>query len=79
MGIQLDLKDISGDDTLRQELIEKGGKQQVPFLVDHERGISMYESADIVEYIKENYNNRESGRFSGLTVHRGNDTCDGCE
>lgn len=33
-------------------LIKLGGKRQVPFLVDKERNIQMYESSDIIEYIK---------------------------
>lgn len=32
-------------------LIELGGEQQVPFLVDKERDIKMYESDDIIEYV----------------------------
>lgn len=39
------------------ELIQKGGKRIVPFLVDEERGVEMYESADIVNYLEENYCN----------------------
>ena len=33
-------------------LIKLGGKRQVPFLVDKERGIQLYESSDIIEYIQ---------------------------
>ncbi len=33
-------------------LIQMGGKRQVPFLVDKDRNIQMYESNDIIEYIK---------------------------
>ena len=33
-------------------LIQLGGKRQVPFLVDKERNIQMYESSDIIEYLK---------------------------
>ena len=29
-----------------------GGKRQVPFLVDTDRNIQMYESDDIIEYLK---------------------------
>jgi glutathione S-transferase len=36
-----------------KELMDKGGKLQVPFLVDEERGVSMYESDDIIEYLFE--------------------------
>ena len=34
------------------ELMELGGKQQVPFLVDEEQGIFMYESDDIITYVR---------------------------
>ena len=33
-------------------LIRMGGKRQVPFLVDDSRNIQMYESNDIIEYLK---------------------------
>ena len=33
-------------------LIRMGGKRQVPFLVDDSRNIQMYESSDIIEYLK---------------------------
>ena len=33
-------------------LIQIGGKRQVPFLVDNDRNIQMYESKDIIEYLK---------------------------
>lgn len=33
-------------------LIKLGGKRQVPFLVDNDRNIQMYESDDIIEYLK---------------------------
>ncbi len=34
------------------KLVELGGKQQVPFLVDEEEGIFMYESDDIISYAR---------------------------
>lgn len=37
------------------ELVELGGSDQIPFLVDHNRGVMMYESEDIVAYLKEQY------------------------
>lgn len=37
---------------LKEELIRLGGKGQVPFLVDPERKTQMYESGDIIAYIK---------------------------
>lgn len=35
-----------------ESLINIGGKRQVPFLVDHDRNLQMYESNDIIEYVK---------------------------
>ena len=35
-----------------EALIKMGGKRQVPFLIDKDRNIQMYESSDIIEYLK---------------------------
>ena len=32
-----------------------GGEDQIPYLVDTERGVTMYESDDIVEYLDKHY------------------------
>ncbi|WP_435197669.1 glutathione S-transferase N-terminal domain-containing protein [Natronomonas sp. EA1] len=37
------------------ELLALGGEDQIPFLVDHQRQETMYESDDIVEYLEEHY------------------------
>ncbi len=34
------------------KLVKKGGKQQVPFLVDTDNNKFMYESDDIIKYVK---------------------------
>jgi len=34
------------------ELIARGGKRQTPYLVDTKTGVEMYESADIIAYLK---------------------------
>ena len=34
------------------ELLALGGEDQIPFLVDHQREETMYESDDIAEYLK---------------------------
>ena len=54
LGVELELKDISEDESAADELVEKGGKRQVPFLVDSQTGESMYESSDIIDYMREN-------------------------
>ena len=39
----------------RKILMKLGGKEQFPFLVDTDRGEMMYESEDIIEYVKKHY------------------------
>ena len=42
----------TAEKTAEEALIKIGGKRQVPFLVDRDRNVQMYESDDIIEYIK---------------------------
>lgn len=81
LNINFSLKDISDDETALAELMEKGGKQQVPFLVDTEKNISMYESSDIIEYIREHYagSAREASAAPRPRVHVGGSVCESCE
>ncbi len=52
-NIKLNLKNVFEKAEYRQELISKGGKSQVPALeID---GKIMYESNDIIQWLKENY------------------------
>lgn len=51
----LTLIDVSADMDKRDELIAKGGKKQVPYLDDTDRGVAMYESLDIIEYLATHY------------------------
>lgn len=39
----------------REELAALGGEDQIPFLVDHRREATMYESDDIRGYLDEHY------------------------
>ncbi len=54
LGIAFNEKDIA-DDAVAAGLVARGGKRQVPYLVDDERGTEMYESDDIVNYLRANY------------------------
>lgn len=50
-GVQytkIDIKNKANEEAL----IKIGGKRQVPFLIDTDRNLQMYESNDIIEYIK---------------------------
>lgn len=54
LGISYDEKDINNEEVL-QDLLARGGKKMVPYIVDDETGTEMYESDDIVTYLKEQY------------------------
>ncbi|MDP2655294.1 MAG: glutaredoxin family protein [bacterium] len=54
LGIEFEEKNIA-DDAVANELIKRGWKRQVPYLVDSERNIEMYESADIDAYLRIHY------------------------
>ena len=43
------------DDGVVDELVAHGGQAQVPYLIDEERGESMYESDVVIEYLKTHY------------------------
>lgn len=79
LGIEFDLRDISEDEDARKELIEQGGKQQVPFLIDTENDVSMYESGDIIDYIREHGVKSEKSADANPRVHVGGSTCVSCE
>lgn len=49
------LIDVLTDPAHIATVIEKGGKRQVPYLEDTERGVSLYESLDIIEYLRTQY------------------------
>lgn len=79
LKVELDLKDVSEDETALAELLEKGGKNQVPFLVDTENDVSMYESSDIIDYMRENATKGEAVAAAKPRIHVGGSTCVSCE
>ena len=48
--IKMDMRDTNKKEN-SDALMKRGGKKQVPFLIDDENDISMYESDDIVAYL----------------------------
>lgn len=54
VGAPLTVKDIH-DAGVADELVRIGGKKQMPFMVDDEAGVSMYESADIMDYLHKKF------------------------
>jgi len=78
LGVEFDLKDIE-DDATAAELIEKGGKRQVPYLVDTDKDVAMYESGDIIDYIRDNYANIANAENKPRIHNAGAATCVACE
>lgn len=80
LGVSFDLKDISEDETYLNELLTLGGKQQVPFLVDTETDTTMYESSDIIDYIRENKPATEGASAAPKPrMHVSSSVCESCE
>ncbi len=79
-NVELDLRDVEESEEAMAELLEKGGESQVPFLVDSERDISMYESSDIIDHLRE-FGKKEAVAASAgkPRVHVGGSTCVSCE
>ncbi len=79
-NIELDLRDISESEVFLAELLEKGGDKQVPFLIDTEKGVSMYESSDIIDYFREAAKTTTAAPAAVKPrVHIGGSTCVSCE
>jgi glutaredoxin 3 len=55
LSISVTLKDVSASEVFKEELIAHGGKRQVPYLVDDVRGTALYESDEIIAYLKQQY------------------------
>lgn len=80
MGLQLNLKNVGVDTVVVEELIARGGKNQVPYLVDIDREVEMYESNDIIRYLRYNYSQvSEVREHNGLRIHASDESCDTCQ
>lgn len=54
LGLSFTLKNID-EPGVADELVARGGKRQMPYLVDDAHGVEMYESEDIDRYLREHY------------------------
>ena len=52
LNLEIPMRDTHADEGAKQELIEMGGKSQVPCLIID--GKPLYESADIVSWLEKN-------------------------
>jgi len=58
LGLSYEEKNIA-DDAVAEDLVARGGKRQVPYLIDTDADIEMYESADICEHLEQQHGNKE--------------------
>jgi len=79
LSLEVTLKDIGADEQAQAELLEKGGQQQVPYLVDAKKETAMYESDDIIDYLELNYGASDAPNDGAPRVHGGGHTCTACE
>ena len=54
LGLAFDLRNRDNP-AVAEELIARGGKRQVPYLVDEDVSVEMYESDDIVAYLHQKF------------------------
>ena len=54
-GIPYEVRNVQENSVWREDVLALGGKMQVPFLLDTERNVSLYESDDIIAYADEHY------------------------
>jgi glutathione S-transferase len=73
-------KDIE-ESGIADELITRGGKRQVPYLVDSDRDVAMYESNDIIDYLREHYAGTATDTDKKPKIHNAGAgaTCVACE
>lgn len=55
LNLDYEVRNVGKFSARRDELIERGGKMMVPYLIDPNRREEMYESDDIIAYLKRNY------------------------
>ena len=49
------LHNVARGSAAREAFVERSGKMQVPYLVDPNTGVEMFESAEILTYLDETY------------------------
>lgn len=54
LGLDFEEKNVS-DPGVSEELISRGGKRQMPYLVDTDAAVEMYESGDICAHLEQRY------------------------
>ncbi len=61
LGLKYKERNIVTDFEAAVELIENGGKPQVPYLIDDATGVDLYETEKIAEYLQTMYGGEKTG------------------
>lgn len=77
LELQVEMKDIS-EPAVAAELEKRGGKVQVPYLIDTKEGVEMYESDDIVAHLQKFYG-AATAPATRPRVHISDNACVSCE
>lgn len=77
LGIQVELLDIHEGDN-QATLVALGGKSQVPYLIDTDNNVAMYESDDIVTHLQTHYG-KAAATPARPRVHISDNACVSCE
>lgn len=60
LGIDFIAHTVPDDNSLKhKQLVEAGGKDQIPYLLDHRTGVYLYEADAIVEYLNHEYRDEQ--------------------
>ena len=78
LELEVEMKDVAENEAFTAELVERGGKMQVPYLVDTDKEVEMYESDDIVAHLQTHYGESTEG-VGKPRVHISDSTCVSCE
>lgn len=54
------------NDLKHRQLVQAGGKDQIPFLIDHRSGVKLYEGDAILAYLDKEYGKPASGGIAGI-------------
>lgn len=68
LGLDFIAHTVADNDLKHQQLVQAGGKDQIPFMVDHSTGTKLYESSAILAYLDHQYGGEKAtqGAFQKL-------------
>lgn len=78
MQLSVELMDAD-DGAVAAELMARAGKIQVPYLVDSEKNVEMFESDDIVAYLQTTYGKSTATTATRPRVQISDNVCISCE